>query len=106
MMRIWCWIIVGLFILAFLPLLAAERTEVKVFIPNTGPDSLLAESLEEQVRMVNPLMGQVIINNSRGTILGYVTDVDSLLADTLILRVLAGPIKVNVRKIEKPEPSK
>ena len=74
---------VFILILISLPLLAAERHEVSVTIPVTGPDSLLADSIEKQVRAINPLMGQVIITNSKFRIIGYVTDDPKALRDTV-----------------------
>jgi len=94
-------ITVCLLVLA-LPLLAAERREVTVKIPVTGPDSLLADSIEKQVRAINPLMGQVIITNSRFRIIGYVTDEPKALQDTMkikALRRLFPNIKVRANKI-------
>ena len=86
-----------------LPLLAAERREVSVKIPATGPDSLLADSIEKQVRAVNPLMGQVIITNSKFRIIGYVTDDPKALQDTVkidSLKIIFPGIIKGVEKIK------
>ena len=80
-------IIIFLLVLA-LPLLAADRKEVTITIPVTGPDSLLADSIEKQARAINPLIGQIIITNSKVRIVGFVTDKPKALKDTVKIKAL------------------
>ena len=80
-------IILAMFLLAAIPLIAADRTEIKIRIER---NSVNADSLMTAARQLEPRLGSsTIAVNAKRITLGFLTHPDSVGADTLKLSALA-----------------